>query len=68
MKIVVYTPTRLRTYVPCLDVRTPSIMNRIRHNLLHLRRQSFLQHLRHFTISRGVRHLARVLVAVGVVG
>jgi hypothetical protein len=42
-------------------------MDRIRHRLLDLLRETLLEPLRHFTISRSVRHLARVLVAVGVV-
>jgi hypothetical protein len=50
-----------------LDVCTTSIMDSIWNNLLYLGRQPFLQDLRYLRIARGMRHLARVLVAVGVV-
>lgn len=42
-------------------------MNGIWNNLLYLGRQPFLQDLRYLRIARGMRHLARVLVAVSVV-
>ena len=41
-------------------------MDSIWDDLLHLGRQPFLQDLRYFRIAGGMRHLARVLVAVGV--
>jgi hypothetical protein len=42
-------------------------MDRIRHRLLDLLRETLLEPLRHFTVARSVRDLARVFVAVGVV-
>ena len=41
-------------------------MNGIWNDLLYLGRQPFLQDLRYLRIARGMRHLARVLVAVGI--
>jgi hypothetical protein len=42
-------------------------MDSIWNKLLYLGRQPFLQDLGYLRIARGMRHLARVLVTVGVV-
>jgi hypothetical protein len=60
---------RNRDYVTpnSLDICATGIMDSIWNDLLYLGRQPFLQDLRYLRIARGMRHLARVLVAVGVV-
>lgn len=65
--IIIHHVPSLLSNTPVTELRPAGIMNSIRHNLLHLLRQSFLQRLGYLGVARRVRDFAGLRVGARVV-